>query len=349
MAVAQTFIGKPWRQPYSAQQLQDSVAHAVPIIGTNGNFWRWSIDTSDWEDTGIAAGAGLVDGSVTWPKLAADARPIRRNLFDNGHMGNVINQRGKTVYSESGYAMDRWVIQNYSESASVEIKDGYVTLTAKNNDGPLQRIEPGTLITGETYTLSVLTNGGQLLTRTFVHTNDMQVLEYPGTIWSMAVGNGTKLINVWPIITYNQSTSQSIDIVDMYLEQSDHQTAFRQETDGNWAVNEIPNYWIEWLKCRQYFRVIKGPTLLTGVRDYSTTQTVGVPITDGPMRAKPTPVLQKKSNIAAVGANGSALNVTSALPGSKYHFMLSGTEGQITINGPVAIYCNDDIWLDADL
>ena len=56
--MAGTFIGEPWKQPYTAQQLQDAATHQIPIIGANGNWWRWDIETSAFVDTGKIAEGG---------------------------------------------------------------------------------------------------------------------------------------------------------------------------------------------------------------------------------------------------------------------------------------------------
>ena len=58
MAGGNTFYGQPWKLPYTKEQLASAANNQIPIIGDNGNWFRWSIATSQWEDTGTYAKAG---------------------------------------------------------------------------------------------------------------------------------------------------------------------------------------------------------------------------------------------------------------------------------------------------
>lgn len=139
----ETFIGQPWRQPYTAKQLQDAAEHQVPIIGANGNFWRWDIATSAYVDTGVLAGAGLPDSSVTWPKLAPEARKSNPNLLDNAYFigggsqqggGQFpINQRGLTEYTGLSYtySIDRFI----ANAIKVKLESDGILCTPENVEG----------------------------------------------------------------------------------------------------------------------------------------------------------------------------------------------------------------------
>lgn len=164
----ETFIGQPWRQPYTAQQLQAAAEHQVPIVGSNGNWWRWDIDTSDWVDTGVTVATSFADSSVTWPKLAPEARKSNPNLLDNAYFigggsqqggGQFpINQRGLTEYTGAGYTIDRWLINVQAGKLSV-VSDGVVfEQTEKVNNAFMQRFDDALKgnILGKEATLSFL-------------------------------------------------------------------------------------------------------------------------------------------------------------------------------------------------
>lgn len=44
-----------WRLPYTGEQIQLAQEHLIPIVGENGNWWRWDIDSASWDDTGVSA------------------------------------------------------------------------------------------------------------------------------------------------------------------------------------------------------------------------------------------------------------------------------------------------------
>lgn len=184
----ETFIGSPWRQPYTAKQLSDAAANQVPIIGNNGNFWRWDIESGQFVDTGVAAGAGLADGqvttpkladgSVTWPKLSQEARHSNPNLLDNWYFVGggsqqgggqfPINQRGLTEYTAAGYTIDRWRMHR---DAKLTLASDSILLYSRPSSGVSfmsQRLENPSLYYGETLTFSVLvepqagSNGGAI-------------------------------------------------------------------------------------------------------------------------------------------------------------------------------------------
>lgn len=49
---------------YSAEQIENAIANAAPMVGANGNWWLWDIVTMAWVDTLIKARAE-VTGAVT--------------------------------------------------------------------------------------------------------------------------------------------------------------------------------------------------------------------------------------------------------------------------------------------
>ena len=55
-----------WRLPYLAEQIQNLVEHAVPIV-RNGNWWMWDISAGAYVDSGLSA-----EGAESWHGLADD-------------------------------------------------------------------------------------------------------------------------------------------------------------------------------------------------------------------------------------------------------------------------------------
>ena len=177
-----------------------------------------------------------------------------RNLFINADFRKLVNRKGGTEYTVQGYTADRWILQKVTNSA-LYINDGYVTLSAKNNDGILQKFYPGDLQEGSTYTCSLLTVTGELLTHTFVLQKNVVIYNYTGTIWYIAAGaeaTDNKVPYVWACITYNQEDVQAIDLVAAKLELGPVQTLAHQNTDGTWVLNDPSDYDREYATCIQY-------------------------------------------------------------------------------------------------
>ena len=77
--MANTFVGEPWRMPYSAEELQNAVANQVPRINeTTKHFERWNISKGEWEDTGVKAEGE--DGDVSPAQLNAAIAQVNGNI-----------------------------------------------------------------------------------------------------------------------------------------------------------------------------------------------------------------------------------------------------------------------------
>lgn len=235
------------------------VAAAVntsPVIGENGNWWRWNIETSSWEDTGVTAATGLADGAVTWPKLAEDARPIRDNMLINSRWdvpANIVNQRGQLEYT-TGYGIDGWI---NSASGTVTIEsDGLVLSSGVMLD---QRLPKTVFALDGQYTLSILTADGKLGTITKpVGENEWGALQTGiNGVFARMTKTGNDYYDVASI-----SASSACKLVAAYLEWGDHQTAFRKDANGNWVLNGPPqDFGLELLKCQRYFQTFATQSL----------------------------------------------------------------------------------------
>ena len=62
--MAGTFVGEPWRMPYSAEELETAATNQVPRFNPETSHWeRWNIQTGEWEETGAVARAVTVERS----------------------------------------------------------------------------------------------------------------------------------------------------------------------------------------------------------------------------------------------------------------------------------------------
>lgn len=228
---------KIWRLPYTAAQIEASVGKA-PII-KDGTWWTWNMSTLSYQDTGVL--------------LAAD-RFSNPNLLDNWYFADPINQRGQREYTFSyAYCIDRWILQK-NTNCSMSVDDGYTTIHAQNADGISQNFEAGFLKYGETYTISILTLEGALLSDSFVMEETVQVKKYPGSNeWFFAYGKTAAAIDsIYLIMTYDQPEQRTIKPIAAKLELGSHQTLAHKEGD-TWVLNDPPpNRALELAKCQRY-------------------------------------------------------------------------------------------------
>ena len=79
---------------------------------------------------------------------------VPMNLLDNSDFRNPVNQRGQTSYTDDGYTIDRWCAWIDSGSGSVNVHDGYISVTFQNHGSFFQRIEKGILNPSKMYTIA---------------------------------------------------------------------------------------------------------------------------------------------------------------------------------------------------
>lgn len=197
-----------------------------------------------------------------------------QNLLDNWYFGpGVINQRGETVYSGTGYTIDRW--WSIFNTLTLEPNGINIMCTSDQYSSALrQAIEYPSRLAGKKMTLSVLVselnvgsgngfrtavlkssgmNTGMenicisnwitepgLHTVTFTVPNDIGSGTYPMLLVSLHVGIGS-----------------SAKIFAAKLELGDTQTLAHQETSGNWVLHDLaPNPQQELAKCQRYQLVL---------------------------------------------------------------------------------------------
>lgn len=259
-----------------------------------------------------ASEGGFIDASI-------QAKP-NPNLLDNWYFGNPVNQRGQTSWSglsDYGMTIDRW---GYSKNTVATLTSNGVTLKADWQ----QHIENTRLLVGQQYTMSVLTSDGRLGKTTFTFVNGIDVNVAVG-IGYLVIYNGSLDPRTMCRIYGDGNTYLAVK-----LELGTQQTLAHQDADGNWVLNEIPDYGEQLRRCQRYFVRIGVPaaqeTAAIGFANCANTTLantcINTPVT---MRAIPTAtikniVLRKgitdsnvtACNIFSITGNGIYMNFTSS-------------------------------------
>jgi len=194
-------------------------------------------------------------------RLDAVGTLVRPNLLDNAYFVGggsqqgggqfPINQRGQTSYSDSGYMIDRWANIN---NTNVQITQSGLTITASGDIAIYRQIlEIAYLMAGEAVTISVLSSNGALYSATGTVPSTIPSSDYEVAVAAFPVGNMS--FHVGPTCSvqfYLPTAGNEITVKAAKLELGSTQTLAHQE-NGEWVLNEIPNYQQELAKCQRYF------------------------------------------------------------------------------------------------
>lgn len=206
-------------------------------------------------------------GDYTPEMVGAATRP---NLLDNWCFlpGYVVNQRGATDITAGGYGVDRWSNYNGRKSpCSVESDGIHLSCDGSKTHGYMQRMPSDDLIGGKQYTLSALY---KIVSDTATGSNRNVALSYgtaDNVTSSRVIPNAEAPIGEWVCSAYTftaQDTTEALSNVRirmntygateivtaaMKLELGDTQTLAHQDEDGNWVLNEYPDYSEQLLRC----------------------------------------------------------------------------------------------------
>lgn len=288
--------------------------------------------------------------------LSSSTTIVNPNLLDNWYFGNPVNQRGQTTYTTSSdeYTIDRWM----KSAGTLNIEDGYISASMTDWGGILQNIEPDLFkaLAGKTLTFSVLHNDGQLKNLTFTPNSSYTDID----IWKGLGGGYGAMIYRWggghPNLTY--ANSQHCDLVAIKLELGDQQTLAHQDADGNWVLNEIPNYGEQLARCQRYFVNFNPnkvnwfampPAIASNTTDAYSAVTLPVA-----MRAQPTVSYGGKIALSQTGdVQITSIQVSGNTFAGNYLQLRYSVAGGLTANSTYRVQGYNDptsyIWLSADL
>ena len=212
---------------HTAQEIDDGIARALP----GGYYDKWV------------------------------SQLVNPNLLDNWYFANPVNQRGKTSYGGSASTgIDRWW-QQYN--TDVTVQDGYITISGQWQIE--QRFENP--IDATDITVALLSRN--LTSRFYVSVTFDDGTETE----KQEIGNSESAFTL-KAVTFNQITKKvtsisfsfvnntgSIDLLAAKLELGSQQTLAHQDADGNWVLNEIPDYGEQLAKCQRYFQTFATESL----------------------------------------------------------------------------------------
>lgn len=279
---------------------------------------------------------------------------VRPNLLDNWYFVGggsqqgggqfPINQRGQTSYSGGVYTIDRWMFWNSAVTVTIN-SGGIAVQNASSSTQQFVQYFDSALtagLAGKTLTLSVLV-GADLYSVTGTGGSQTGGTTQFGSI-EIGVGNGD-LQATQIMVSANTNVS---NIKAAKLELGDTQTLAHQE-NGEWVLNEMPNYQQELEKCQRYQIELVPPGnsaigCIGGGTPTSSTQCYVFVPTPTELRTFPTLTyagtwkLVREGTAPASGASVSAMSVINR--------SANGVTLQITSSGLSTSY-RYDLWYTA--
>ena len=228
---------------------------------------------------------------------AALANKANRNLLDNwyfvggGTDGKFpVNQRGQTSYASIGFTIDRWYMGTSIGSMVPKMEllpDGLQISASMCGDNDImdlnQNLVNGAALEGKTVTGSVLMVDGQLYQATFPFLQQATPILLKQGLSFISVPAQNLIIRSTSI---GGSISNSIAAVK--LELGSQQTLAHQDEDGNWVLNEIPDYGEELAKCQRYLIPVDANSCW-GLAESNTSAYLYLPL---PVSMRTTPAFQ---------------------------------------------------------
>lgn len=148
-------------------------------------------------------------------------------------------------YTGAGYGIDRWL--SHEASNTTLIYDDHITISRQH----AQIIDNYANLVGKQVTISALTNLGLFVATSVCTNNDGAQAIYDD-------GNGHYII-LYNSGTYhgfqiNNTKGGTLDLYGVKIELGTQQTIAHQDADGNWALNEIPDFGEQLRRCQRYFQ-----------------------------------------------------------------------------------------------
>lgn len=210
-----------------------------------------------------------------------DALPNRLgnlNLLINSYFPIPVNQRGHTIYNESGsvYTIDHWVKRN-TVTVSPQSDGLHLTYADDTNLKSIQQPFKNPTIqqlVGKTVTVSVLVKDVSFPTaptaypKFGLYSAASKIANTTAVVTGIIRGDGlwsaTGVIDESVLqndflnfaACYSNTYPGTITIVAAKLELGERQT-LAHLVNGEWQLNDIPNYAEELAKCQRYFQIFR--------------------------------------------------------------------------------------------
>ena len=251
---------------------------------------------------------------------------VNPNLLDNWYFGNPVNQRGQTSYTgNSSPIIDRWNMRGDAVSITLEDDGLVINCDGQSFNAIVQAYEFPKQLLGKKVTFSVLVTENTSKNTYIVVGNATQRyavgtvlsrVDFSGVgLFSLTVDIPTSLSNkylTFSICAGSPSVSGArFKVVAAKLELGSQQTLAHLE-NGNWVLNEIPDYGEQLARCQRYFWRFSPAEYVAGATAFGIDANTARAMVYLPeqMRTSPALNLNASEGFFLTGASGDIFNTT---------------------------------------
>lgn len=199
--------------------------------------------------------------SIVNNTIATKAFPCNPNLLDNWFFVNPINQRGQTSYTGAVYGIDRW--RGSAADLGVAVAADGISVSGKQFQRLEQRLEYAQNLNGATVTFSALVKNpnGKFRLNLYNFTTDVSIVQDISAsedfqLVQITAAPAISASDVFSVALYpganDAATVRTCTIKAVKLELGSQQTLAHQDANGNWELNEIPDYGEQLRRCQRY-------------------------------------------------------------------------------------------------
>lgn len=280
------------------------------------------------------------------------------NLLDNWYFGNPVNQRGQTEYTASGYTVDRWTLGADGKVKSASVVSSGIALSNGDDTTYCNFAQIVEKLPAGTYIVSFLVDDFSNVNQVFCEATNASSFTFNSNVVSLKftldADSDSVRVGIQKKLSGNVLTIKAAK-----LELGSQQTLAHQDADGNWVLNEIPDYGEQLLRCQRYMLRIGytydstyAPTIAHGIATATTVVRFFIPT---PVAMRISPALKYYTSISslkAIGA-GQSLSISSftAVRAESNGILLIAAVTGATTNEAYSLYLTDasGLLIDANL
>lgn len=188
------------------------------------------------------------DGST---QFLSSNKPLN-NLLDNSDFTNPVNQRSNTSYSlDSGYTIDRWTLKWSGANCTLQVANGYISLSRPTNAAYLFQLMPNaSAMLGKTYTITAKMKGngyiGWIDSEQRVQCTSIQTTDWTNGILTFTPESAASDVGgAAAEIGCSNNSTVSVEWIALY--------------EGSYTADTLPPYTpkgfaTEMRECRRYYR-----------------------------------------------------------------------------------------------
>lgn len=201
-------------------------------------------------------GIGIAAGGLTGQMLIKASNqdyatewgpwPSNPNLLINGDFRKPVNRNGKSEYLSVGYTIDRWVLPAGNPDAKITIEEDSLYLENNSATKELWLQQNIQYNLDQTVILSILVQ--ELVGQAFLLVPNYYISINNVGIISLSV-NG---VTASEVVRIALLPNAKVKIKAVKLELGDQQTLAHKDENGNWVLNDPPNYDLQYALCSQY-------------------------------------------------------------------------------------------------